>query len=121
MSRIEKNDELNCKIILAFAECNMNRIETAKKLNCIHRNTILYRFEDIYIKTGLNPKNFYDLIKLVDIAKGELKMKKCKTCKWFATAEGVCCNGDSEYRADFVDYDFVCEDYEERDDKKEID
>jgi len=36
----------------------------------------------------------------------------CKTCKWYAEFEGVCCNGDSEYRADFRNGDDSCEEWE---------
>lgn len=29
-------------------------------------------------------------------------MKKvCISCRWYELFNGVCCNGDSEYRADF--------------------
>ncbi len=43
----------------------------------------------------------------------EYKQKvKCKNCKWYAEFEGVCCNGDSEYRADFTDKEFCCEEFE---------
>lgn len=27
----------------------------------------------------------------------------CRNCKWYAAYEGVCCNGKSEWRADFRD------------------
>lgn len=30
-------------------------------------------------------------------------MKTCKTCRYWEPFQGVCCNGDSEYCADFVD------------------
>lgn len=33
----------------------------------------------------------------------------CCTCKHYAVYEGVCCNGDSEYRADFRCLDDSCE------------
>lgn len=32
----------------------------------------------------------------------------CPTCRWYAPFEGVCCNGDSEYRADFSDPEKGC-------------
>lgn len=38
----------------------------------------------------------------------------CSTCRWYAEFEGVCCNGDSEYRADFRDADQGCEKWEEK-------
>lgn len=37
---------------------------------------------------------------LDDCIRSEEK-KYCCTCKWYAEFEGVCCNGDSEYRGDF--------------------
>ncbi len=37
---------------------------------------------------------------------------KCNNCKWYAEFEGVCCNGDSEHVADFVDDESVCEVWE---------
>lgn len=36
----------------------------------------------------------------------------CATCRWYADFEGVCCNGDSEHRADFVDGDYYCDEWE---------
>jgi hypothetical protein len=36
----------------------------------------------------------------------------CCTCKWYATYEGVCCNGDSEHCADFRFLDDSCECWE---------
>lgn len=38
--------------------------------------------------------------------------KYCCACKWYALEEGVCCNGDSEYRADFRCLDDSCECWE---------
>lgn len=43
--------------------------------------------------------------------------KECKTCKWYASFEGVCCNGNSEYRADFREPDDTCEVWEEKEDE----
>ncbi len=36
----------------------------------------------------------------------------CKTCRWYY--EEVCCNGDSEHRADFRLEDETCEEWEEQ-------
>lgn len=36
------------------------------------------------------------------------KSRCCGTCKWYAEFEGVCCNGDSEHRADFRCLDDTC-------------
>ncbi len=38
--------------------------------------------------------------------------KYCSTCKWYSRFEGVCCNGNSEYRADFRLMDDTCEQWE---------
>lgn len=40
--------------------------------------------------------------------------KTCATCRWYAEFEAVCCNGDSEHRADFTDPEDGCECWEER-------
>lgn len=40
------------------------------------------------------------------------KYNICKNCKWYAEFEGVCCNGDSEHRADFTSEDFSCKKFE---------
>ena len=37
----------------------------------------------------------------LDLSDEESMTKYCCTCKWYAESEGVCCNGDSEHRADF--------------------
>lgn len=34
--------------------------------------------------------------------------KTCRTCQWYALFEGVCCNGDSEHRADFRSQEDSC-------------
>ena len=41
--------------------------------------------------------------------------KRCATCRWYASFEGVCCNGDSEWRGDFRDNDQGCERWENSD------
>lgn len=40
---------------------------------------------------------------------------KCKWHKYEDISQGwICCNADSEYVADWTDYDFSCEDFEEK-------
>ena len=46
--------------------------------------------------------------------------KACKTCEYYYDFEGVCVNGDSEYRADFVNEDDSCKVWELRKDKKVV-
>jgi DNA-binding PucR family transcriptional regulator len=60
--------ELQKEIILTFALCDMNVSKTARKLY-IHRNTVMFHFDKVKEKTGLDPHNFYDLIALVKMAK----------------------------------------------------
>ena len=36
-------------------------------------------------------------------------IKECFTCEYYASIEGVCCNGDSIHRADFVRPYTTCE------------
>ena len=40
--------------------------------------------------------------------------KCCATCAWYEEFQGVCCDGDSPYCADFVNADQVCEFWEEK-------
>ena len=47
----------------------------------------------------------------VELSKG---VKACSNCRWHENFSGACCNGDSEYRADFTDNDFVYDKWEER-------
>lgn len=52
------------EIIKAYA-CNKMRLnETGRKLN-YHRNTICYHMEKVYKETGLDPRDFFDLVKLL--------------------------------------------------------
>ena len=39
----------------------------------------------------------------------------CGNCKWYEPFCGVCCNGDSEHRADFRLEDETCEEWDEND------
>ena len=56
--------ETDREVLIAFAECNMNRSKTARKL-MYHRNNILYHLQKIREETGLNPYRFFDLVKLL--------------------------------------------------------
>jgi len=56
-------------IILSLADNNMSVNATARNL-CYHRNTVQYHIDGVKKETGLNAKQFYDLVKLVEIAKG---------------------------------------------------
>lgn len=51
------------EIILKLCECSMN-ISMVSKVMYVHRNTVTYYIEKMKEKYGLDPLNFYDLIKL---------------------------------------------------------
>lgn len=57
-------NETDKEILIAFAKFNMNVCETARVL-VYHRNNIDYHLQRIKEKTGLNPKCFFDLVKLL--------------------------------------------------------
>ena len=61
-------DEIDAEIILALADNNMNESETARML-FMHRNTVVYHIGKVKKLTGLDPTNFYDLCKLVKMAR----------------------------------------------------
>ena len=52
------------KLLKAYAAHNMNVRETGDAVY-LHYNSIRYRFRLIQRETGLNPRNFYDLEKLL--------------------------------------------------------
>lgn len=56
--------ETDRKILIAYAECNMNVSETARAL-MYHRNNVDYHLKKIAEETGLNPFCFYDLVQLL--------------------------------------------------------
>jgi len=63
-------DESDISIINSMAENNMNISKVARQLN-YSRNTIVYKLDKIDEKTGYDPKNFFDLRRLVDIIRTE--------------------------------------------------
>lgn len=65
-------NEMDFRVILTLAKNSMRATETAYELGK-HRNGILYRVDKIKRITGLDPMNFYDLIKLVDMANKNLE------------------------------------------------
>ena len=52
-----------------------------------------------------------------DTADTEMGNKCCGTCAWYAEFEGVCTNGDSEFRADFRCLDDTCKEWTSREGK----
>lgn len=57
-------DDRKREIILAMADCNLSIAAVAEKLH-FNRNNIVYHMNQIKKKTGLNPRNFYDLVELL--------------------------------------------------------
>ena len=62
---------LDKEIILALAANNMNESAASRAL-FMHRNTVVYHLNKVKTISGLDPMNFYDLIKLVEIITKEI-------------------------------------------------
>ena len=65
-------NEKDFRTILAFARNNMKVQATADELGRNY-DTIAWRIARINAITGLDPRNFYDLIKLVGMANSRLE------------------------------------------------
>jgi carbohydrate diacid regulator len=52
------------EMIRTYAECDMSLSATAKRMY-VHHNTVIYQFEKIKKKTGLNPRTFSGLTELL--------------------------------------------------------
>lgn len=70
--------------------------------------------EDGEINDVMDFCNFGGVV-LPKFKEAPMKPKCCSTCKWYEDFQGVCCNGDSEHRADFTDPEDGCEEWEEHD------
>ena len=68
----EKLTDMDIKILIAFADNDMNSSKAGRQ-QYMHRNSINYHLERVKEKTGLNPFNFYDLVKLLKICGKEDK------------------------------------------------
>lgn len=51
-------------IIRLMADLNLNASWVARKLH-FHRNTVIYRLNRIKENTGLDPRNFWELMELI--------------------------------------------------------
>lgn len=56
------------EVIIKLAKNDMNITATAKDI-VMHRNTVYYHIMMAHRSTGLNPMKFYDLCKLLPIAR----------------------------------------------------
>ena len=67
---IKELTEVDRECVLAYAKCGMQVSEAARQL-VYHRNTFVYHLDQVKAKTGLDPRDFFDLIKLVQMCQGE--------------------------------------------------
>ena len=61
-----KLKDIDAEILIAFV-CNNMSIEDTAKSQFIHRNTVTYHLEKVEAVTGLNPRNFFDLVQLMEL------------------------------------------------------
>lgn len=66
----KKLNEKDHELILAIADYGMKYYNAADAIG-MHRRSAHGRLEKIYNITGLDPRNFYDLHKLVEMVKTE--------------------------------------------------
>ena len=64
--------ERDVDIILALADNQMKPSRVGREL-FLHRNTVMYHIEKIKSITGLDPTDFYDLCKLLQMVEGVRK------------------------------------------------
>ena len=57
------------EVVTTMAECDLNQLAVARQLG-VHLNTVRYNIERICDKSGLDPRKFYDLQKLLSMAEG---------------------------------------------------
>lgn len=72
LDKIKELDEELLMTMIMFLKCNLSISETARKMY-LHRNTLIYRIEKIYMITGYDIRNFKDALK---IEIGLMLMKK---------------------------------------------
>lgn len=64
-------DKMDYRVILSLAKNDMRPTDAGYEMD-LHRGTVMYRIDKIKRLTGLDPRKFYDLIKLVEMARKEL-------------------------------------------------
>lgn len=84
-------NDLQKSVIIALADNDMG-VERAAKAMHYHHNTVMYHIENIYKKTGLNPRCFFDLAKLYEMATGESIMEKMTTKEAIAYLQPIADN-----------------------------
>ena len=58
--------DIDNRILKALADNNLCVTQAAKELY-MHRNTVIYQVQKIKAKTGMNPLNFWDMVKLLGL------------------------------------------------------
>lgn len=81
-------------VVLVYAACNM-RITPARAILGKGAGTMYATMDKIQANTGLDPRNFYDLARLVEAAK-DTDSADCKACKQSHPWCGGCCNTCSD-------------------------
>ena len=68
---------LRCEILIAFIDSGMNAAAAGKSLY-LTREAINYHLRKVKEKTGLDPKNFHDLVKLYELVKVTESKEGCQ-------------------------------------------
>jgi len=63
--------------------------------------------DDAQVASEINEK-FWAAVPGIYIRVVELEARDCGNCGWYESFQGLCFNGDSEHRADFVDPEGSC-------------
>ena len=107
----DKINEIQVKYMPKF-EIPVLDIDVMKKYAIQIRNSI-----DEFVKSDLHNKDIYIICEMAKLYLDSLKQEKCcGTCAWYAEFEGVCTNGDSEFRADFRCLDDTCQEWTSKED-----
>lgn len=69
--------------------------------------------DDAQVASEINEK-FWAKVPGIYIRAMELEPESCRSCDWYESYQGVCLNGESEYRADFIDPEDSCPQWERR-------
>ena len=60
--------ELETEVIRLMAECDLKMSWVARRMKYA-RSTVFYHVEEITRNTGLDPRKFYDMVKLLEMVK----------------------------------------------------
>ena len=109
----DKINEIQVKYMPKF-EIPVLDIDVMKKYAIQISNSI-----DEFVKSDLRNKDIYIICEMAKLYLDSLKQEKCcGTCKWYEEFDGVCCNADSKWTADFRCLDDWCSEWEEKSNDK---